>query len=137
MIRSGFGDLLGKYTALADWKLSSIINSESYSEEIAAQVRTTVDRTVAHLQGTITSPETIRNLMEGLIASGAAMLEWGNSGRPPGPNTTWLISGKCRARARKQRLPEKNTPHTVSKLEWPRFWQRSSITAYSIWNWWN
>ena len=79
MIRSGFGDLLGKYTALADWKLSSIINGEAYSEEIAAKVRMTVDQTVADLQGTITSPETIRNLMDGLIVSGEAMLAWGNS----------------------------------------------------------
>jgi glycerol-1-phosphate dehydrogenase [NAD(P)+] len=79
MIRSGFGDLLGKYTSLADWKLSSLITGEGYSEEIAAGVREMVDKTVAGFQGEITGVETIRNLTQGLIVSGEAMLEWGNS----------------------------------------------------------
>jgi glycerol-1-phosphate dehydrogenase [NAD(P)+] len=79
MIRSGFGDLLGKYTALADWKLSALITGEDYSEAIAAKVRETVERTVAGFQGEIRSMETIRNLTEGLITSGEAMLSWGNS----------------------------------------------------------
>lgn len=79
MIRSGFGDLIGKYTSLADWKLSSVITGEGYSEAIAAKVRETVDRTVAGFQGEIHSVETIRNLTEGLIVSGEAMLLWGNS----------------------------------------------------------
>lgn len=79
MIRSGFGDLLGKYTSLADWKLSSLITGEGYSEEIAATVREMVYKTVAGFKGEITGGETIRNLIQGLIVSGEAMLEWGNS----------------------------------------------------------
>lgn len=79
MIRSGFGDLLGKYTSLADWKLSSLITGEGYSEEIASKVREMVDRTVAGFRGEITGAKTIRNLTQGLIVSGEAMLAWGNS----------------------------------------------------------
>lgn len=79
MIRSGFGDLLGKYTSLADWKLSSLITGESYSEEIASMVRVAVDQTVAGFQGEFSGVETIRNLTQGLIVSGEAMLRWGNS----------------------------------------------------------
>jgi glycerol-1-phosphate dehydrogenase [NAD(P)+] len=79
MILAGFGDLLGKYTSLADWKLSSVINEESYSGKIAVKVRSTVDQTVATFNSRITDLNLIKNLTEALVVSGEAMLEWGNS----------------------------------------------------------
>ncbi|MGD9153934.1 MAG: sn-glycerol-1-phosphate dehydrogenase [Bacillota bacterium] len=79
MIRAGFGDLLGKYTSLADWKLSSIITEEAFSGEIAALVRVTADRTAASLSGSVSDPALVANLTEALIASGEAMQRWGNS----------------------------------------------------------
>jgi glycerol-1-phosphate dehydrogenase [NAD(P)+] len=79
MILAGFGDLLGKYTSLADWKLSHIINGESYSKELAAMVRSTVDKTVTDFNKQITDLTLIKNLTEALIISGEVMLQWGNS----------------------------------------------------------
>jgi glycerol-1-phosphate dehydrogenase [NAD(P)+] len=79
MILAGIGDLLGKYTSLADWKLGSIINGESYSQEIATEVRSTLDQMIAGLSSGISDPVLIHNLMEALLVSGAAMQQWGNS----------------------------------------------------------
>jgi glycerol-1-phosphate dehydrogenase [NAD(P)+] len=79
MILAGFGDLLGKYTSLADWQLSQIINQEKYSDEIAAMVRSAVDKTVVHFDNPITDQNLIKNLTEALIISGEAILQWGNS----------------------------------------------------------
>ena len=39
LIASGFGDMFGKYTALADWKLAEIINNDPYDEAIADRSR--------------------------------------------------------------------------------------------------
>jgi glycerol-1-phosphate dehydrogenase [NAD(P)+] len=79
MILAGVGDLLGKYTSLADWKLSSFITGESYSEELATLVHSTVDKTVADFNKQITDLALIKNLTEALIISGEVMLQWGNS----------------------------------------------------------
>ena len=79
MILAGFGDLLGKYTSLADWKLSNIINGEGYSQEIASAVRSSLDKTVANFHRQVKDPVLIKNLTEALIFSGEAILQWGNS----------------------------------------------------------
>jgi glycerol-1-phosphate dehydrogenase [NAD(P)+] len=79
MILAGFGDLLGKYTSLADWKLGQFINGEGYSEPIAAMVRTTVDKTVTSLNHNLSDPILIQNLTDALIISGEAMQQWGDS----------------------------------------------------------
>ncbi len=80
MIQAGFGDLLGKISALMDWKLSSILfgvdmNQEAISlveEELISLIGLTTElnnRTV----------QSIRVLTKGLINSGIAMQIVGNS----------------------------------------------------------
>src|SRR5690606_34987222 len=36
MIAAGFGDLIGKYTSLFDWKFGALTNGEDYSDDAAA-----------------------------------------------------------------------------------------------------
>lgn len=80
MIAAGFGDILGKYTALADWQLGRLLWDEPYRPEIA-------ERMASALIGCVKSVESIRQanpqgvakLMFGLVESGICMLLNGNS----------------------------------------------------------
>ena len=44
MLTAGFGDIIGKYTALADWRLSRDLNGEYYCEECAALMARAVEK---------------------------------------------------------------------------------------------
>lgn len=80
MIAAGFGDILGKYTCLCDWQLSSIIQGEYHCQTVADIVRLALERTIACRIGLQTrEPEAIRALTEALILSGIAMSYVGNS----------------------------------------------------------
>jgi len=80
MIAAGFGDMLGKYTSLADWKLDHLIWGEDYRPEIAARIAVALQTCVNNLGGIRQfTPEGIAGLMNGLVESGLCMLENGNS----------------------------------------------------------
>jgi len=80
MIASGYGDILGKTIALADWRLGHLLWGEPYSPEIAARVNATL---AACIEATDeigqASPAGIRKLMYSLVDSGLCMLDYGNS----------------------------------------------------------
>lgn len=74
MIHSGFGDVLGKMTALVDWKLSREINKEYYCPICVAMVQNAIDKCVSSIDGLAKRDDTaIKYLMEGLVYSGIAM----------------------------------------------------------------
>ncbi len=80
MIAAGFGDLIGKYLSLADWKLGNLIRNEPYDEEISQRMyQAVVDcmKTIPS-RGNL-SKENIKQLLEGLIQSGFCMLDFGNT----------------------------------------------------------
>ncbi|MBE0696291.1 MAG: iron-containing alcohol dehydrogenase, partial [Anaerolineaceae bacterium] len=80
MTAAGFGDLLGKYTSLADWQLGKLLYDEPYDAAVDQKMRESVDKTVASLDQLATgSCDGITNLMDGLIGSGFGMLEFGDS----------------------------------------------------------
>jgi len=80
MIAAGFGDVLGKYTCLADWQLSAIINDEYYCEWVASLTRHSLERTMKLSEGIARGDkEAIGELMETLILSGIAISYVGNS----------------------------------------------------------
>lgn len=79
MILAGLGDLLGKYTSLADWKLSSFVNEERYTEDIAAMVREALANTVRNFNSPPSDEVRIGHLTDALIVSGEAMQLWGDS----------------------------------------------------------
>lgn len=80
MIAAGVGDILGKYTCLADWKIASIVTEEYYCEEIAELVKKAIDTVVCNLDKVaLRDEESIAGIMEGLILSGIAMSYVGNS----------------------------------------------------------
>ncbi len=74
MLRAGLGDILGKYTALADWHLAHVLQEEYFCETVEKLVRTAVGKCemVAerlHLR----ENNTIESLTEALILSGLAI----------------------------------------------------------------
>ncbi|MEG2208259.1 MAG: sn-glycerol-1-phosphate dehydrogenase [Clostridia bacterium] len=80
MILAGFGDILGKYTCLLDWKMGQIINDEYYCPTIAEIVETAIQRVVAQSESIRRrEPAAIAALMEALVLTGVAMSFSGNS----------------------------------------------------------
>jgi glycerol-1-phosphate dehydrogenase [NAD(P)+] len=80
MLAAGFGDMLAKFTASADWELGSLFGGDPFVESIAARMRAaTWD--CGHRAGEIASGscEGVQALMEGLIESGFCLLEYGST----------------------------------------------------------
>jgi glycerol-1-phosphate dehydrogenase [NAD(P)+] len=80
MLAAGFGDMLGKATALADWMLSSIMENEYYCPDIVKLTCKAMQQCVSCVDGLVQrESDAIKHLMEGLILSGLAMQMAGNS----------------------------------------------------------
>jgi len=80
MIRSGYGDILGKYSCLNDWKLSKVILDEyfcDYVYELTYEMLLKTRNLGNQLQKR--DPEAIQTLMEALVGVGIAMAYVGNS----------------------------------------------------------
>jgi glycerol-1-phosphate dehydrogenase [NAD(P)+] len=80
MIAAGLGDLLGKYTSLADWQLGALLYDEPYDQSIYQMMRKSVDRTVDAIDSLAqASCDGITFLMDGLIESGFGIMQFGDS----------------------------------------------------------
>lgn len=80
LIAAGLGDLLGKYTSLADWKIGSLVYDEPYDDTIARQMRLSVDETIEVVDQIASgSDKGIARLTDGLVGSGFGMLAFGDS----------------------------------------------------------
>ncbi|MFD2328699.1 sn-glycerol-1-phosphate dehydrogenase [Cohnella sp. GCM10020058] len=80
MVAAGFGDMLGKYTSLFDWKVGHAIGGEDYDPYVAALTAGALAECVANVEAIGgRTPEGIETLMRALIVSGLAMLIFGQS----------------------------------------------------------
>jgi len=80
LAKSGFGDMIGKYIALTDWKIGQILKNEFYCQRIAAMTLEATKTVMDSAQGILSGEETAyENLMSGLLLSGLAMQMMGNS----------------------------------------------------------
>lgn len=80
MILAGLGDVLGKYSSLCDWKLSSIILDEYYCDVVVKMVRNSIQKCIDSLDGyNKRDCNAIKSLMEALALTGIAMSFVGNS----------------------------------------------------------
>lgn len=80
MIAAGLGDMLAKYTSLADWKFGSLTVGEPYCPLVAKITREALDICVEKADKiAAVDEEGIRILIEALIKSGLAMLLFGQS----------------------------------------------------------
>ncbi|MGG3311361.1 sn-glycerol-1-phosphate dehydrogenase [Paenibacillus lautus] len=80
LVAAGFGDMLGKYTSLLDWKFSSTTAGEPYEDQVAAITERALQACIQHVEAIgQRTDEGIRILMTALIESGIAMLLFGQS----------------------------------------------------------
>ena len=80
MIQAGFGDIIGKYSCLNDWRLSALVNGEYICPRVVRMTYEVVERTVALADGIKEKdPAAIGALMEALVAVGVLMAYVGNS----------------------------------------------------------
>jgi glycerol-1-phosphate dehydrogenase [NAD(P)+] len=77
---SGLGDLLGKYIALADWKIANLVTSEALCPRILGMVDEALARAMQVI-GKVkqNDPEAIEALMYALILSGLTIQMWGTA----------------------------------------------------------
>ncbi len=74
MIHAGYGDVIGKLTALADWKLSQENTGEYYCETIVKLVYKAIDKVVENTEALANRDEqAILYLIEALTLTGVAM----------------------------------------------------------------
>ncbi len=80
MLQAGYGDIIGKYSCLNDWKLSALINEEYFCEKVYNMTYGAA-RTVETLGEGLTKrrPESVEALMQALLDVGVAMSYVGNS----------------------------------------------------------
>ncbi len=80
MIAAGFGDMMGKYTSVADWRLGHLLWDQPYDEHIARRALAAADACAAAVAAIgKQSPEGIAALMDALIESGFCMTDFGSS----------------------------------------------------------
>lgn len=91
MIKAGIGDVIGKYTALCDWRLANIIEKEYYCDITANMVQGLVDECTENVNKIVTrEPNAIKTLTEALVLSGLGIGFVGNS--RPASGSEHLIS---------------------------------------------
>ena len=80
MIKSGFGDIVGKYSCLNDWKLSHVVNGE-YICDYVYNLTFDMLLSVKDLGSALLSRDSdaVKKLMEALVGVGIAMAYVGNS----------------------------------------------------------
>lgn len=82
MIKAGYGDIVGKYSALCDWKLSTAVTGEYFCRYIYDTTYQMIELTLNTAQGLLErKEESIRILTEALMIVGV-MMSFAGSSRP-------------------------------------------------------
>ena len=80
LVRSGVGDIMAKYTALADWKMAHVLTNELLCEKIYSIMQDAADTVMQSVLGIARGEESAyANVTYALIMSGIAMQMMGNS----------------------------------------------------------
>ncbi len=74
MLWAGLGDMLAKYIALCEWRISHMVTGEYYCEAVAGLMRSSLAKIVAAAPRLMErDPDVIGAVAEGLVLSGLAM----------------------------------------------------------------
>lgn len=80
LVRSGVGDIMAKYTALADWKMAHVLTNELLCEKIYSIMQDAADTVMRSVPGIVRGEESAyADVSYALIMSGIAMQMMGNS----------------------------------------------------------
>ena len=69
MIKSGYGDIVGKFSALADWRLAALVRGEYLCEYIYKTPSDMIDATLASAEGLLRRDEQSIKLLTEVIVS--------------------------------------------------------------------
>lgn len=82
MIKAGYGDIIGKFSALCDWKLSAAINGEYFCQYIYDTTYQMIKNTLNTAKGLLQrDEESVKALMEALTIVGI-MMSFAGSSKP-------------------------------------------------------
>ena len=80
MILAGYGDIIGKYSCLNDWKLSALVNGEYICERVLSATYDEVEKTRKLAKGVLSrDKDALATLMGALVGVGVLMAYVGNS----------------------------------------------------------
>ena len=80
MLHAGLGDMIGKYSALSEWKIANMVVGDSYCAEIASLMQISLNKIIDNAKGLKEREvDATKNITEGLILSGIAMAFAGHS----------------------------------------------------------
>lgn len=80
MTAAGFGDIIGKYTCLTDWKMANIVKGEPINEKAYALMEKALADCMDAFDGlTRYEDDAVAKLMNALVTAGLSMAECGNS----------------------------------------------------------
>ncbi len=90
MIAAGFGDVVAKYTSVADWKLATLLWDGPYDDAVARRMEAARDRCMAQVDAVGAAEAAgIRSLIDALIEAGLCMLVFGGS-QPAGQSEHYI-----------------------------------------------
>lgn len=90
MIAAGFGDVVAKFTSVADWKLATLLWDGPYDAAVARRMEAARDRCMAQVDLVgAARPEGIHSLIDALIEAGLCMLAFGGS-QPAGQSEHYI-----------------------------------------------
>lgn len=82
MIKAGYGDIVGKFSSLCDWKLSTAVNGEYFCQYIYDTTYQMVEKTLKTANGLLErNEESIKTLTEALVIVGI-LISFAGSSRP-------------------------------------------------------
>ena len=82
MIKAGYGDIIGKYSALNDWKISTIINGEYFCDYIYNTTYEMIVKTLNTAKGLLSrEEESVKSVTEALMVVGI-MMSFATNSRP-------------------------------------------------------
>ncbi len=74
LIRAGYGDMIGKYNSLCDWRVGAALNGEHFCPFVHDLMKSIADSIAEMADGLLAGdPEAIRRLTEGLVHSGVSV----------------------------------------------------------------
>lgn len=94
---AGFGDMMGKYVGLADWRVSRLVSGEYYCDAVASLTEEAVRRVVSMADRVTAEDEAAAAaLMEALLLTGIGMAFTGNSRPASGTEHTLAHYWECK-----------------------------------------
>lgn len=80
LVRSGVGDIMAKYTALADWKIANLLTGEHFCQKIHDIMKSAADTVMDSVPGIVRGEDkAYADVTYALVMSGIAMQMMGNS----------------------------------------------------------